>query len=325
MTISHLQMEPTTRCNFTCGFCWGRHLSQEDIAVETAEKALRAIPTLKTLMFQGEGEPLLHKRWHDIVSVARGQDIEVALYTNGSLLHGENVQKILDLRLSKVMVSIESTDEAQFKAIRGGALPRILEGIRLLLDERRRRDQPEPAVGFAVTILRSTIEQLPRIFELYQKLDMDGGIAVQPLQSKPSYTEWYSPETRSEVLSPEESQLASERVSQLREEWLGADGNSLSARPSLVEQLGSLWRSFIGQQESSRAGCRWLNEGVYLRANGSFTPCYFIKDHSLGQVEDLDLSTVLENRWLLQDQLLAGQVPEPCSGCEVAETIIRGR
>ena len=41
MTISHLQMEPTTRCNFTCGFCWGRHLPQEDIAFETAEKALQ--------------------------------------------------------------------------------------------------------------------------------------------------------------------------------------------------------------------------------------------------------------------------------------------
>jgi len=325
LTISHLQMEPTTRCNFTCGFCWGRHLVQEDIAVETAAKALRSIPTLKTLMFQGEGEPLLHRRWHDIVSMARGQDIEVALYTNGSLLHGENVQKILDLRLSKVMVSIESTDEAQFKAIRGGDLPRILEGIRLLLDERRRRDQPEPAVGFAVTILRSTIEQLPRIFELYQKLDMDGGIAVQPLQSKPSYTEWYSPEMRSEVLSPEESQVAAESVSQLREEWLGADRNSLPARPSLVEQLGSLWRSFFGPRQSGRAGCWWLNEGVYLRANGAFTPCCFIKDHSLGQVEDLDLSAVLENRWLLQDQLLAGQVPEPCSGCEVAETIVRRR
>jgi MoaA/NifB/PqqE/SkfB family radical SAM enzyme len=176
-----------------------------------------------------------------------------------------------------------------------------------------------------VTILRSTIEQLPRIYELYQKLDMDGGIAVQPLQRKPSYTEWYSPGMRSEVLSPEESQLAAESVSQLRAEWLGADGNSLPARPSLVEQLGSLWRSVFGPRQSRRVGCWWLNDGVYLRANGSFTPCCFIKDHSLGHVEDMDLNTFLENRWLLQDQLLAGQVPEPCSGCEVAETIVRGR
>ncbi|MEI9926949.1 MAG: radical SAM protein [Sphingomonas sp.] len=55
-----LKIEPTTRCNFGCGFCYGRHLEQGDLAPERFRAIIDAIPGLKAVELTGEGEPLLN-------------------------------------------------------------------------------------------------------------------------------------------------------------------------------------------------------------------------------------------------------------------------
>jgi molybdenum cofactor biosynthesis enzyme MoaA len=59
-----LQFEITTRCNFTCFYCAGRHMRQGDMLYETfaalleRDIAIHGVPNVVPL--QGEGEPTLH-------------------------------------------------------------------------------------------------------------------------------------------------------------------------------------------------------------------------------------------------------------------------
>ena len=54
--VTHLQVEPTTRCNFVCGFCCGRAMDQSDLSFEAFEQMLARFPDLERLELHGEGE-----------------------------------------------------------------------------------------------------------------------------------------------------------------------------------------------------------------------------------------------------------------------------
>src|SRR5437868_464777 len=76
--LSHIrfaQIEPTTRCNFTCGFCAGRYMPQRDLTWDDFQTFLAAHPALRHVELQGEGEPLLHPLFFDMVAACRARGI----------------------------------------------------------------------------------------------------------------------------------------------------------------------------------------------------------------------------------------------------------
>ena len=222
--VSFLQIEPTTRCNFTCRFCAGRHMPQRNMPLEQFEQTLRSFNELRHVELQGEGEPMLHPKFFEMAEMIRPlhPQAKISLITNGSMFSVEAVERILDIGFHKLSVSIESPDPEAFAEIRGGKLTKVLDGIRLLLDRRRQRrsgvasraggvengasplgatgrhavSTTGPAVGFAITVLRRTIHELPRLLDLYDELGLDGGITLQPLQTMRAYAEHYSAEMR---------------------------------------------------------------------------------------------------------------------------------
>ena len=115
------QVEPTTRCNFICGFCSGRQMDQSDFAAEDFTRLLDSFPDLEHIELQGEGEPLLHKGFFEMARQARERGIRLSMITNGSLLSEERVAAILEVGIEALYVSIESPDEAKFQDIRGGS------------------------------------------------------------------------------------------------------------------------------------------------------------------------------------------------------------
>src|SRR5436853_394055 len=121
-TVHFLQIEPTTRCNFTCGFCCGRSMEQGDLPLERFVAALDTFPDVRHVELQGEGESLMHPRFFDMVGLCRGRGIKVSLITNGSFLSREVAGKLLDAGIEKVSVSMESADARTFREIRGGKL-----------------------------------------------------------------------------------------------------------------------------------------------------------------------------------------------------------
>lgn len=206
--VKFLQIEPTTRCNFKCEFCCGRQMDQNDLNLLFIERVLKLFPSIQHIELQGEGEPLLHAQFFEMVKLINQRNIKVSFITNGSLLTPQKIEQILNSHIQSICISIESADKQKFREIRGGDLTKILLGIESLIYTRNKRMQNYPSVGFAVTVLNCTKDQMPLIADLYNRLGMDGGIRLQFLSEMQSYIQVYN------------KALMNQRISQADEPWI---------------------------------------------------------------------------------------------------------
>ena len=310
--VQFLEIEPTTRCNFTCGFCVGRHMVQQDVNLGTFQAALEAFPATTHLELQGEGEPLLQPQFFEMVALARRRGIRVSCITNGSLLGAENVGRLLDADLDKVMVSFESLDPETFRRLRGGIIEKVIEGLGRLARERDARGLQRPAIGLAVTVLQDTKHELPDFVALYRRLGLDGGINLQPLNPMPGYRSHYDPSLASQLLTDAELR---EHVDSLRAEPVY--GIALDGTSPTRGFFDELFKGF----EPSRRTCPWLERGAFVTADGWVTPCCTIKDGAragFGRLGEASAAQLAEARRALAEELSEGRTPAPCEGCAIA-------
>ena len=322
-----LQIEPTTRCNYTCGFCVGRHLDQSDLSLDTFRHALDLLPELERLEIHGEGEPLMHPDFFEMARLARERGIRLSTITNGSLFSTERIEQILESGLDTLFVSIESPREEEFRDIRGGILSKVVDGIRALLAARRARQLVHPTVGFSVTVLKRTQALMPEIAALYAELGMDGGISAHMLNTMPSYTGFYNSAMAGQLLSPMEQALAWTRYARIiQEPAYQASSAAVHFSDEVFGQNDPARQSTTVRHKLAKEyrSCPWLDEGLYVNRHGQASGCARIKDTArfgLGDVRRDALDTVLSRRAELGDALRAGDTPAACAGCFVADAI----
>lgn len=314
MGIECLQVEPTTRCNFTCGFCCGRTMAQGDLELDAFTALVDSLPSLRHIELQGEGEPLLHPRFFEMVRYAKSRGIRVSFITNGSLFTAEHIDAILDAPPEVIFVSIESPEDQAFKEIRGGALGKVKQRVAALMAAKRERGLERPRVGFAISILKRTLDTLPGIVALYDELGLDGGVSMQPLQRMEAYTAIYTPEVEAQLLGPDD-------MKRLRKS--PARGPLLSLQ-ELGNQNGGFYQELWGPWKPDQ-GCPWLAKGLYASHTGELTPCCSIKEaRRFGSRWDTadGLEAIAQISAELSAELLGGRVPAACHGCPIAATVV---
>ncbi|MBS0504352.1 MAG: radical SAM protein [Proteobacteria bacterium] len=310
MTVTFAQIEPTTRCNFTCGFCAGRAMEQRDLDWAAFRAFLVAHPDLRHVELQGEGEPLLHPRFFDMLAACKARGVRVSLITNGSLLSPERIERLLGAGVGSIHVSIESADPARFQAIRGGKFQKVKDGLALLIARRRERGLAEPLVGLAVTVLKSTIAGLDEVARLYLELGLDGGVVAQQLQPMPVYSRHYDAAMAGEMLGAEEMQ----KFITLR--------TAIARHMPVPRADGFFYYALFEGFDARRDTCPWLARGAYLDAGGGITGCCFMKDEADATH---DPAAAAARRAALRDTLEQGEVPAACAGCGTAESIALNR
>ncbi|HEX3291137.1 MAG TPA: GTP 3',8-cyclase MoaA [Gaiella sp.] len=139
--IRDLRISVTDRCNFRCAYCMPKTVFGHDyrfmdrkelLTFEELERVARVFSSLgvEKIRLTG-GEPLLRKELERLVErLATIDGLELTLTTNASLL----AKKAAALRaagLRRVNVSLDSLDDATFKAMNDVDFPvaRVLDGI----------------------------------------------------------------------------------------------------------------------------------------------------------------------------------------------------
>jgi cyclic pyranopterin phosphate synthase len=144
--LETLRISITDRCNFRCVYCMPKEVFGRDHAflerreLLTFEELARAAGIfaglgVRTIRITG-GEPLVRRNVEHLVELLAaierpdGGRLELALTTNGSVL-AQKAAALAAAGLSRVTVSLDSLDDAAFRAMNDVDFPvqRVLEGI----------------------------------------------------------------------------------------------------------------------------------------------------------------------------------------------------
>jgi cyclic pyranopterin phosphate synthase len=144
--LQDLRISVTDRCNFRCTYCMPKAVFDKDYRFLPKSKLLSFEEiTRMTRLFVAHGvdkirltggEPLLRKNLEGLVEMLAalkthdGKPLDIALTTNGSLL-SKKAQTLKAAGLSRVTVSLDSLDEATFRAMNDVDFPvaDVLNGI----------------------------------------------------------------------------------------------------------------------------------------------------------------------------------------------------
>jgi cyclic pyranopterin phosphate synthase len=140
-----LRISVTDRCNFRCTYCMPREvfdsnyrfLRHEDIlSFEEIARLARVFVGLgvNKIRLTG-GEPLVRRNLERLVAMLAELAAEITLTTNGSLL-ARQAAALKKAGLDRVTVSLDSLDEATFRAMNDADFPvaKVIEGIEAAAD-----------------------------------------------------------------------------------------------------------------------------------------------------------------------------------------------
>jgi radical SAM protein with 4Fe4S-binding SPASM domain len=129
----YLDVEPTNCCNFNCSFCVGKQQMKrpkgymdfnlfKEICIQAYNIGVKGIRFLRW------GEPLLHPNILEMVKLAKEYGMLTHITTNGSKLDNNMIVN-LNMYLDSIIISMQGTNEREYKTFRGNNYEKILKNI----------------------------------------------------------------------------------------------------------------------------------------------------------------------------------------------------
>lgn len=184
-----LEVGLTNACNHRCIFCAVDYTGYKPDRIETGlliknleEMAQKGV---KSIIYAGEGEPLLHKDAPDIINRTKAMGIDAAMSTNGVLLtpeiSGECLKSLTWIRFSMAGITDETYDRVQCG--RPGDLSKVLfhleEAVRV-----KRGQNLHTTLGVQLLLLPDNKDEIVKMGKELRKIGVDY-FTIKPFSQHP--------------------------------------------------------------------------------------------------------------------------------------------
>lgn len=290
----------TYSCNMNCEHCYSRTEKGKELSPEKKEYVLKKLIEAKVLQINfGGGESLLRPELFPLIRLAKKNNIDVAVSSNGWLINKKMAEKLLKVGVDCVNISIDSSNPNKHDKFRNtpGSFKRAVSAIKTL-----------KKLGIKVKIFtvlsRLNFKEIEKIIKLAENLRVDeivlknykpagkGLINIQydlkPLEWKNLYLKLMKIKKRARV----KINLGAEPILCL-----------LKKIPSETETENNF--SIRGDPCGKLSLC--------LKPNGDITPCAYISNVVLGNMLEDDLLRV----WNYSPFLLKLRNKKPKGKCKL--------
>jgi len=174
----YMEISPSGDCNHRCTFCaldfMGYQKRHLDVSMLKERLSEMAILGLKSVLYGGEGEPLIHECIAELINHTKKSGIDVALTTNAVLLKESLAEKIMaDLEWLKVSINgatrdtygkIHRTKPSDFDIV----IKNLTSAVKI-----KRQNGYKCTLGMQILLLPENNEEVIKLVEISRDIGMD--------------------------------------------------------------------------------------------------------------------------------------------------------
>lgn len=301
---------PTQKCNLNCRFCEFPNVDPSEYRMELpTEKLLEIVEeagklNAKTFGIIG-GEPFVKEGIIEIMEKIKDRGMQGSITTNGTLLDGKRVQRIVGMEWDLLRISIDGIGKTHDE-LRGkeGAFSQVTDALNLF----KKYGSSHPTIEINTVLNRENYEQIPEIVELANEYGV-GRIILLPMIE---FNEKAS-DLKIKGKNEEEIKKCLENAKKVAESY----GIDINVDDILEEELYCKSNETDELIENKEIPCFVPWYSISVNAKGIATPCSqfeerFGVDTREKTLEEIWLSDKFEK---IREMIANKKLPETCSKC----------
>lgn len=185
----YLEISPVSYCNHRCCFCGLDFAHNERLALdkEILRTRIEEMGRLgvKSIMFAGEGEPLLHPHLSEIAAHTQKCGIDVSLTTNGMTGNAETWSKLLP-SLTWVRFSVDAATADTYASVHGvsaDSFAKTIASIKAAVTTKRQQNLPV-TIGVQFLMIQQNLADIEAALSLCSDCGVDY-LSLKPYSEHP--------------------------------------------------------------------------------------------------------------------------------------------
>lgn len=303
-----IEVETTTFCNLRCKMCEHTYWDEKPrhMGFEQFRCILDQFPMLKWIGLTGIGSSFLNEDYMRMLRYVKSKNIYCEIYDSFFLLNRDIASELIDIKLDRLIMSIDAATKESYEKIRGGAsFDRVLYNLKNLIELKKKRKAHYPEITFHYIISKENIHEVIPFMDMIRSLTH--GELVSILFTGILHTFKEIKEMKVDV--PDE--LIKEIISKSKELRIKVAVNRNILRKESVNQC-----------------IEWTMPFIFV--DGSVVPCCigneanqreFQRETALGNIFQDSFSDIWygERYTELRQSIKKGKIPPSCKNCTLYE------